>query len=204
LIGHGIGKAKAMAPKVSIESDAVSSLGRAGHDIGLGALIGGNLFGRVAMHPALSEVSDERERGKVLNRSWRRYGPVNGIALGTVIAGWLGARLGEARPAMLSERERRLALAKDAAVGAVAVTGLAAMVGGMRFSGTAPGGAVPMETGEQPSEQATPEAARLKGTLKVLSSLHLASALTLAGVNAALGQENFRRPPKRRLLKRRF
>ncbi len=37
----------------------------------------------------------------------------------------------------------------------------------------------------------------------MLSSLHLASALTLAGVNAALGQANFRRPPKRRVLKRR-
>jgi hypothetical protein len=193
-----------MAPKVSIESDTVSSLGRAGHDIGLGALIGGNLFGRVAMHPSLAEVSDERERGKVLNRSWRRYGPVNGLALGTVIAGWVGARLGEARPAMLSERERKLALAKDAAVGAVAVTGLAAMVGGMRFAHTAPGGAVPMDTGEAPSDEATSEAMRLKGAIRVLSSLHLASALTLACVNAALGQANFRRPPARRMLKRRF
>ena len=40
--------------------------------------------------------------------------------------------------------------------------------------------------------------------IKVLSSMHLASALTLASVNAALAQANFRRPPARRLLKRRF
>ncbi len=193
-----------MAARVSIESDTVSSLGRAGHDIGLGALIGGNLFGRVAMHPSLKEVSDERERGKVLNRSWQRYGPVNGVALASILAGWAGARLGEARPVLLSERERKLALAKDAAVGAVAVTGLAAMVNGMRFAASAPDGAVPMETGEATSEQAPPKAARLKGAIKVLSSLHLASALTLAGVNAALGQANFRRPPTRRLLKRRY
>ena len=193
-----------MAPRVSIDSDTVSSLGRAGHDIGLGALIGGNLFGRLAMHPSLSEVSDESERGRVLNRSWQRYGPVNGVALGTIIAGWAGARLGEARPALLSERERKLALAKDAAVGAVAVTGLAAMVHGMRFAASAPNGAVPMETGEATSEQAPPKAARLKGAINVLSSLHLASALTLAGVNAALGQASFRRPPGRRVLKRRY
>lgn len=193
-----------MAPRVSIESDTISSLGRAGHDIGLGALIGGNLFGRLAMHPALREVSDKRERGKVLNRSWQRYGPVNAVALGTILAGWVGARLGEARPAMLSDRERKLALAKDAAVGAVAVTGLATMVNGMRFAETAPDGAVPMETGETTSEQAAPSSARLKRTINVLSSLHLASALTLAGVNAALGQTNFRRPPRRRVLKRRY
>ena len=193
-----------MTPTVSIESDTVSSLGRAGHDIGLGALIGGNLFGRLAMHPSLKEVSDERERGKVLNRSWQRYGPVNGVALGTVIAGWAGARLGEARPKLLSERERKLALAKDAAVGAVAVTGLATMANGMRLAATAPNGAVPMESGEATSEQAPAKAARLKGTIRVLSSLHLASALALAGVNAALAQANFRRPPARRLLKRRY
>ena len=193
-----------MAPTVSIESDTASSLGRAGHDIGLGALIGGNLFGRLAMHPSLKEVSDERERGKVLNRSWQRYGPVNGVALGTVIAGWAGARLGEARPELLSERERTLALAKDAAVGAVAVTGLATMANGMRLAATAPNGAVPMESGEATSEQAPAKAARLKGTIRVLSSLHLASALALAGVNAALAQANFRRPPARRLLKRRY
>ena len=81
-----------------VESDTLSSLGRAGHDIGLGALIGGNLFARVAMHPALTEISDERERGKVLNRSWRRYGTVNLVALGAVVGGWAGARANEARP----------------------------------------------------------------------------------------------------------
>ena len=193
-----------MTPRVSIDSDTVSSLGRAGHDIGLGALIGGNLFGRLAMHPSLAEVSNETERGKVLNRSWQRYGPVNGVALGTIVAGWGGARLGEARPGLLSQRERKLALAKDAAVGAVALTGLATMVQGIRFAASAPDGAVPMETGETTSELAPPKSARLKGAINVLSSLHLASALTLAGVNAALGQANFRRPPKRRVLKGRY
>lgn len=70
-----------------VESDTLSSLGRAGHDIGLGALIGANLFARVAMHPALTEISDERERGKVLNRAWHRYGTVNLFALGAVVGG---------------------------------------------------------------------------------------------------------------------
>jgi len=58
-----------MARIVSIENDGVSSIGRAAHDVRLAALIGGNLFARVAMHPSLSESSDKRERGKVLNRS---------------------------------------------------------------------------------------------------------------------------------------
>ena len=81
---------------IRIPSDTLSSAGRAAHDVALGALIGGNLFGRVAMHPALADVSDKAERGKVLNRAWRRYGTVNSLALGTIVAGWLPARLNEA------------------------------------------------------------------------------------------------------------
>jgi len=47
-------------------------------------------------------------------------------------------------------------------------------------------------------------AARLKRTLRMLGSLHLASAVLPAGVNAALGQASFRRAPARRLLKRSY
>ena len=93
-----------MAHHVSVESDVISSLGRAAHDVGVGALIGGNLFARLGMHPALAEISDKRERGKVLNRSWQRYGAVNSAALTAIVFGWAGARLGEARPSLLSPR----------------------------------------------------------------------------------------------------
>ena len=193
-----------MAPRISVPSDTLSSLGRASHDIGLGALLGGNLFARVAMHPSLDEIGDSSERGKVLNRSWRRFGTVNLLALAAVVSGWVGARLGERRRALLSERERPLALAKDVAVGAVAVTGLAAAASGIRFAGTAPDGAVPMETGDVTSDQASAHSKRLKRILRRLGSLHVVSAVTLAGVNAALAQASFRRPPARRLLKRSY
>ena len=39
---------------------------------------------------------------------------------------------------------------------------------------------------------------------KVLSSANVAAELALVGINAALGQANFRRPPVRRLLRRRY
>jgi hypothetical protein len=187
-----------------VKSDTVSSLGRAAHDVGLGALIGGNLFARVGMHPALSEVSDSRERGKAVNAAWHRYGIVNGIALASILAGWLGARVNEARPSSLSGRERALAAGKDAAVGAVTVTGLAAGAAGMRFGAMEPDGAVPMMDGDRTSPDATREESRAKRVLNALGAAHLASAIALASVNAALGQANFRRPPARRLLRRRY
>jgi hypothetical protein len=191
-------------PTFSIPSDLASSIGRAAHDVALAALLGGNLFGRFAMNPALEDVGDKSERGRVLNRAWRRYGTVNSLALGTLVAGWLPARLTEARPRGLSPAERRLALAKDTAMGAVVVTGLASAAGGVRFARQAPGGAVPMESGRDSAPETPARAAGLKRVVNALGALNLASELALVTVNASLAQVNFRRPPARRLLRRRY
>jgi hypothetical protein len=190
--------------RVHVESDAISSAGRAAHDIALGALIGGNLFARAAMHPALSLVSDSRERGRVVNRAWQRYGVVNSVALGSLLAGWIPARLGEASPDLLSTRERPLAVGKDLAMFATAATGIAAGIQGMRFARMESGGAIPLADGSTPAPEASDREARAKRRLNVLGTAHLVSALALAGVNATLGQASFRRPPKRRILKRRY
>jgi hypothetical protein len=190
--------------QIQIPSDTVSSAGRAVHDAGLGALLGGNLYGRVAMHPALAVVDDKSERGKVVNRAWRRYGWINSASLLAVVAGWAGARVNEAHSRDLSRRERALAKGKDTAVVAVAVTGLATALTGMRVARSAPDGAVPLEDGNTPADETSAEAARLKRRLNALSTASVAAELALVGVNAALGQANFRRPPARRLLRRRY
>jgi hypothetical protein len=188
----------------SISNDTVSALGRAAHDVGVGAVMGGNLFARVGMHPALREVSDPRQRGRVTNRAWRRYGAVNGLAVASILAGWGGARLDEASPRMLSRRERKLAVAKDAAVGAVAATGLAASLAGMRFARMEPEGGVPLADGNTTASDASRAETRTKQFLNAVGTANLVAAITLAGINAGLSQANFRRPPVRRLLRRRY
>jgi hypothetical protein len=187
-------------PPLLPPSVPVSQVGRAASDLGLAALLGGTLYGRVALHPALARVSDPRERGEVLNAAWRRYGAFNSAGLAAVAAGWAGARAAEARDAALSPRERRLAHAKDVLVGAVCVSGVATAVEGVRFSRQAPGGAVPLRDGSHPSPETPPPAARLKRRLDVLGAVTLATEAALVAVNAALAQENFRRPPLRRRL----
>jgi hypothetical protein len=109
-------------PRVHFESDTLSAVGRAWHDVGVGTIVGANLFAQVGWHPALRGVSDERERGKVTNEAWRRYGAVNAVALTGILAGWLGARAFEAKPDKLTDRERRIAVGKDVLTGAVAPT----------------------------------------------------------------------------------
>lgn len=190
--------------EISPSSDAVSAAGRAAHDIGLAALLGGNLFGRLAMHPAVEGVCAPEERGQVVNAAWRRYGTINSLSLGAVLAGWFGARSYEASNKLLSERERRLARAKDVAVAAVAVTGVASAIEGVRFGRSAPGGAVPLESGSQPTAQTPSDAARTKRVLNALGRASAVSEIALVAINASLTQANFRRPPARRFLKRRY
>src|ERR687883_104948 len=97
-------------PTITAPSVPLSQAGRAAHDLGVAGLLGGNLFGRLALHPSVTEISDERERGKVVNAAWRRYGTVNSLSLAAVVAGWLPARTHAA--------DDSLARAKDVAVAA--------------------------------------------------------------------------------------
>jgi hypothetical protein len=184
-------------------SDVVSQAGRAAHELGVAALLGGNLFGRLALHPSVDRISDPRERGEVVNAAWRRYGTVNSIGLVALTAGWAGARAEEARgPARLTGRERALARAKDGLVATVFVTGVLTAVEGIRFSKQAPDGAVPLADGSTPDATTPPRAARMKRTLNVLGAAAIGAETALVAVNAALAQESFRSAPLRRRLRR--
>jgi hypothetical protein len=184
-------------------SDVVSQAGRAAHELGIAALLGGNLFGRLALHPSVDRISDPSERGEVVNAAWRRYGTVNTVGLLALIAGWAGARAEEARgPAKLTGRERALARAKDGLVGTVFVTGALTAIEGIRFSRQAPDGAVPLADGSTPDATTPPRAARMKRTLNVLGAAALGAETALVAVNAALAQENFRSSPLRRRFRR--
>jgi hypothetical protein len=74
----------------------------------------------------------------------------------------------------------------------------------MRFARSAPDGAVALEDGNTPAPEASERAARLKRQLNALNGASIAAELALVGFNAALAQANFRRPPVRRLLRKRY
>jgi hypothetical protein len=184
-------------------SDVVSQAGRAAHQLGLAALLGGNLFGRLALHPSVARISDPRERGAVVNAAWRRYGTINSIGLVAMAGGWAGARAEEARgPAKLTGTERALARVKDGLVATVVATGVLTAIEGVRFSRQAPDGAVPLQDGSHPAPNTPERAARMKRTLNVLGAAAIGAEAALVAVDAALAQENFRRSPLRRRLRR--
>lgn len=184
-------------------SDLTAHLTRVAHDVGAAGLLGGSLFGRFALHPSVTAVRDPAERGKVVNAAWRRYGVVNGLSLAAITAGWISARVTEARPAVLSKRERRLARVKDGMLAGVAASGVATAVTGVRFSRLEPGGAVPLASGDRPATDATREQARLKRRLNWLGAVTTGAELSYVAVNAALAQAGHSRPPLRRAFTRR-
>ena len=161
-------------------------IARAAQDLGLAGLLGGNLFGRLALHPSVTEISDESERGKVVNAAWRRYGTVNSISLAAVIAGWAGGRGEEAV-------DPTLARAKDALVATVALTGVASAVQGMRFAAKAPGGAVPLADGDHVAARAGDDVRSAKRRLNALGALALAAEIGLVVVDSALAQQGLTR-----------
>lgn len=181
----------------------VTQIGRIVQDLGLAGLLGGNLFGRLALHPSVTEIADPAVRGKVVNAAWRRYGTVNTLSLLAVTTGWLGARAGEAADARLTAPERRLARGKDVLVAVVAVTGLATAAEGVRFARIAPGGAVPLADGDHAAPQAGLQAGRAKRRLNALGAASLVAEAGLVAVNAALNAR-VARAGARRPLRDRF
>jgi hypothetical protein len=180
-----MGKPSAMT-SIPASPETRRQVGRAAHDLGLAGLLGGTLFGRMALHPAVASISDPRERGEVVNAAWRRYGFVNALALAAVTGGWAGARpASDARP---TPAELRLVRAKDGLVGALVLCGVASAVEGMRFARSAPGGAVPLADGAHPSAETPEAAARLKRRLNALGAATLTAEVGLVAVNAVMAQ----------------
>jgi hypothetical protein len=74
----------------------------------------------------------------------------------------------------------------------------------MRFARMEPKGGVPLADWSTPASEASRAETRTKRFLNAVGAANLVAAIALAGINAGLSQANFRRPPLRRLLRRRY
>src|SRR5262249_3458905 len=78
---------------------ALSPAAWAAHDVGLATAVGGTLYGRAALEPALHEIADPIERDRVSTAAWQKFSWINLVAHGVVAATWFAGR------SMLSGRE---------------------------------------------------------------------------------------------------
>jgi hypothetical protein len=163
----------------------------AAHNLGLGATLGGLLFGKLSFNPKLEELNSDSERGKILNKVWNRYNVFNAISLGTAALTWFAGRAGISGDS-LDDDGRNLVLTKDLLFVAAIVSGLASMVSGIRLSQQAPDGAVPIQSGTEPNSNTPEEAVGLLRTVNVLGNVNIALIAAIDVVSTILSMKAIR------------
>ena len=158
-----------------------SRTGKVAHDLGLSTWFGGTLFGQLSLSPTVSSISDQRERGRVLNEAWARFQAANLPAMLSTLLGW---RLGGVRDDS-QLRAPGLTRTKDVLLGGAAFNTVASALLGASKAASPRGGATPVRSGTNPSRRTPPEAAlagrllRLtgNGSLVLLAATVVVSAL---------------------------
>jgi uncharacterized membrane protein len=184
-------------------NDTLQNTTRALHDVGLASWLGGSMFGKFALNPAVAGVSDKSERGKVANLAWNGYNVINSLGLGTAAAGYLAARQTELSGKRLTDLERNLYRVQDGLMATAVVTGIANGIQGARLAKQGPDGAVPIETGTKPAPETPPAAARIQRSLGVLGNVNILTGIALVALNGMQSRAALSRPPIRRALLRR-
>ena len=160
------------------------------HNLGLASAIGGSLFGRIALDPALRRIREPRQRDDVNQDAWSRYGRVMLASHVAIAAPWIVGR------AMRSGREvsataRSLTRTKDVLVGVSLATVAASAILGKVMSRR-------QETKGVGPEEARHEGARDEGgrsqvaidrALDVVDLVNLAANVGIGGVTTALSME---------------
>jgi uncharacterized membrane protein len=159
------------------------------HDLGLASVLGGQLFGQLALRPAVAAVQDPRERDEVENRAWRRFARWHSAALVAVAATWFAGRR------LLSGREvsgtaRGLTLAKDALVGTSLGVGTAGMVLGRRLSRELQRMDTQVATGDEPASLERQR--KLETALGALGSVQVGVVAGIVAVTSMLAMEGGR------------
>jgi uncharacterized membrane protein len=154
------------------------------HDLGMATGIGGGLFGRAALHPAVERVSDRHERGQVISDAWRRFNwlELAGYALAAVT--WFAGR------SRLGGREvdsgsRGLVLAKDGLMAATVATAVGSSIAGRMMSAPEPRG-VPMASGDDLAQDAPEQSKKLHPVVNALGIANILCAAGVAGITTVL------------------
>jgi len=157
------------------------------HNVGLATAIGGTLFGREALEPALHEITDRSERDHVSTVAWRRFSWVNLASHAAVAATWFVGR------SMLSGRSvsntgRGLTMAKDALIVASLATGLASTILG-RILGARTENHSGLIKSNGESETSSSDNQRLRRAVSTLGVANMIANIGIVGVTTALSME---------------
>jgi len=135
------------------------------HDLSLAAWFGGTLAGAIGINGAAAAVADERERLRVANAGWARWGRVTSAAVAVHLASSAAVAYGN-KGRILTQRGVGASSAVKTAVTAAAVgaTAWSAVLGRKldRATGT------PVEGSTEPAPQTPPGVAAAQRQMRVL------------------------------------
>jgi hypothetical protein len=154
------------------------------HDTGLAAAVGGTLFGRAALEPALDNISNPSERDRVSTAAWRRFSWLNLAAHVAFAVPWfVGRSLRSGRE--VSGVARALTRTKDILVGASLISGVATHVIGGRIKQRTEQGRGPEQEGLEGGKSAR----KLERTVGALGMINLIVNAGILGITALLAME---------------
>ena len=159
------------------------------HELGLAAGFGGNLFGQLALNPAVETIQSKRERGKVTHLAWDRFKAVNATSLLLMAGTWLAGRT------LLSGREsgktsRALTLTKDVLVGGALVGGVGAMVCGRMLDKEVAVSNEPLQTGSRPAAETRKRVADLQRLTNGFGRLNIVMNAAVLAVTTVLAMKS--------------
>jgi hypothetical protein len=172
----------------------LSTAAWAAHDVGLATAVGGTLYGRAALEPALQEIADPIERDRVSTAAWQKFSWINLAAHGVVAATWFVGR------SMLSGREvsgpaRDMTRLKDGLVVASLVTGIGSAVLGRMLGRCARRGEGPAQVREAGgTARGSERTVALQRAVGGLGIANLIANIGIVGLTAALAMEGNRSP----------
>ena len=160
---------------------AYSTIVRATHVLTNAAWFGGSLAGAVALNPASRKGDDARERAQIADEGWRRWGPLQGGAIGLHLVSGI---------AILADNRRRVARHRPTTAAVIlktALTGTAVMVSAEAYRSGA-------ELGDAMERAETDPAARdtARTLTQRMSWLQWATPVATAGLlmlDAYLGEQ---------------
>jgi len=158
------------------------------HDLGLAAGFGGNLFGQLALNPAVASVGSKRDRGKVTHVAWDRYKAVNAAALVAVAGTWLVGRT------FLSGREvgrhaRRLTIAKDVLVAGAFIGGVGAMITGTALDRAMMESSSAIESGHEAAPETPAKVSKLQKVVNTFGTLNLVMQAAVLATTTVLAMK---------------
>jgi hypothetical protein len=168
---------------------ALSTAAWTAHEIGLATAVGGTMFGRAALQPALRKIADPEDRDRVSSDAWRRFSWLNLAAHGVVAATWFTGR------SWLSDREvsgtaRTLTRIKDGLVIASLATGIGSFVLGRTLDERSRDGDGENVISEANRARRGRVAARR--AVKSISTANLLANIAILGITTVLAMEGSR------------